>query len=117
MIFIVSQKNLINIILQKKFHTLDFNKYFLDIDKLIHYPITFVIKQDITPEEALRRIKQVALEKYSDINVLNQYLSCFEEVITIPTLKAMLELNISKGYLPNMIDELITQCKVEYNIE
>ena len=96
---------------------LDFNKYFLDIDKLIHYPITFVIKQDITPEEALRRIKQVALEKYSDINVLNQYLSCFEEVITIPTLKAMLELNISKGYLPNMIDELITQCKVEYNIE
>lgn len=34
---------------------LDFNKYFLDIDKLIHYPITFVIKQDITPEEALRQ--------------------------------------------------------------
>ena len=96
---------------------LDFKKYFLDIDKLIHYPITFVIKQDITPQEALRRIKQEASDKYSDINVLNQYISCFEEIITIPTLKAMLESNISKGYLPDMVDELITQCKVEYNIE
>ncbi len=96
---------------------LDFKKYFLDIDKLIHYPITFVVKQDITPQEALERIKQEASEKYSDINVLNQYISCFEEIITIPTLKEMLESNISKGYLPNMIDELITQCKVEYNIE
>ena len=96
---------------------LDFKKYFLDIDKLIHYPITFVVKQDITPQVAFQKIKEDASEKYPEPSVLNQYLSCFEEIITIPTLKDMLASNISKGHLPSMIDELITQCKVEYNIE
>ena len=31
---------------------LDFKKYFLDIDKINRFPITFVVKQTITPEEA-----------------------------------------------------------------
>lgn len=96
---------------------LDFKKYFLDIDKLIYYPITFVVKQDITPNEALSKIKKEAKEKYPDPDVLNRYLSCFEEIITIPTLNEMLETNILKGHLPAMVDELINQCKVEYNIE
>jgi hypothetical protein len=96
---------------------LDFKKYFLDIDKLIHYPITFVVKQDITPSDALEKIRVNAAKKYPDPTVLNQYLSCFEEIITIPTLKQMLSSNIENGYLTNMVDELITQCKVEYNID
>lgn len=96
---------------------LDFKKYFLDIDKLIHYPITFVVKQDISPDTALFKIQEDAKEKYSDEEILNQYLSCFEEIITIPTLKEMLSINITNNHLPAMIDELITQCKVEYNIE
>ena len=66
---------------------------------------------------AFQKIKEDASEKYPEPSVLNQYLSCFEEIITIPTLKDMLASNISKGHLPSMIDELITQCKVEYNIE
>ncbi len=96
---------------------LDFKKYFLDIDKLIHYPITFVVKQDISPEKALTKIKEDAAEKYPDPSVLSQYVHCFEEIITIPSLKQMLTDNISKGHLPQMVEELITQCKVEYNIE
>lgn len=96
---------------------LDFKKYFLDIDKLIHYPITFVIKQDITPENAMAKIKKEASLKYKDKVILSKYLDCFEELITLPTLKAMLADNIKKGYLDKMIDELINQCKVEYNID
>lgn len=96
---------------------LDFKKYFLDIDKLIHYPITFVVKQDITPTEAFEKIVRDAKEKYSDADTLDSYLSSFEEIITIPTLKKMLTSNIKKGFLSDMVDELVTQCKVEYNIE
>lgn len=96
---------------------LDFKKYFLDIDKLIHYPITFVVKQDISPDDALEKIKEEASVKYIDPEVLGHYLDCFEEIITIPTLKNLLSGNIKNGFLSNMIDELITQCKVEYNIE
>lgn len=96
---------------------LDFKKYFLDIDKLIHYPITFVVKQDISPENALQRIENDAKLKFQDEAILSHYLSCFEEIITIPTLKGMLANNIQKGYLNDMINELITQCIVEYNLD
>ena len=96
---------------------LDFKKYFLDIDKLIHYPITFVIKQDISPAEALSKIKSDASAKYKDKSILNHYIDCFEELITIPILKNMLKGNIENGHLEEMVDELINQCKVEYNIE
>ena len=94
--------------------TFDFNKYFLDIDKLVHYPITFVIKKDVTQEEALRKIAEDAKIKYTD-EVLKHYLSCFEEIITIPVLKEYLSDNIQRGYMTDMVDELIEQCKVEYN--
>lgn len=93
---------------------LDFKKYFLDIDKLIHYPITFVVKQNISPKEAIEKIKDDATSKYSG-DTLVHYLDCFEEIITIPVLLDMLKNNIKNGYLEDMVDELITQCKVEYN--
>ena len=96
---------------------LDFKKYFLDIDKLIHYPITFVIKQNISPEEALSKIRENAITKYTDKKILNDYMNCFEEIITIPVLKNLLKGNIENGHLIEMVDELIHQCKVEYNID
>lgn len=96
---------------------LDFRKYFLDIDKLIHYPITFVVKQDITPEEAMKKIINDAKKYYIDEKILKSYINCFEEIITIPTLKKMLDGNIKNGFLNDMISELIVQTKVEYNID
>lgn len=93
---------------------LDFKKYFLDIDKLIYYPITFVVKQDISEEDALQRIRADAQSKY-DNETLDRYLNCFEEIITIPKLKGMLSSNIDHGHLSDMVDEFIDQCKVEYN--
>lgn len=95
---------------------LNFKKYFLDIDKLVHYPITFVVKQDLSPEEAMDRIVEEAQGNYSD-EVLKHYLECFEEIITIPVLLKMLENNIENGFLEQMVDELIEQCRVEYNFE
>lgn len=96
---------------------LDFRKYFLDIDKLIHFPITFVVKQDITPEEAMKKIIIDAKKYYIDEKILKSYIDCFEEIITIPTLKKMLGGNIKNGFLNDMINELIVQTKVEYNID
>lgn len=95
---------------------LDFKKYFLDIDKLIHYPITFVVKQNISSDEALQKIYNDATLSYSQ-GTVDDYMDCFEEIITIPRLKEMLEENIHNGFLPDMVDEFIVQCKVEYNFE
>lgn len=95
---------------------LDFKKYFLDIDKLLHYPITFVVKQNMSPEKAMQKIMADAKMMYSGED-LTHYLACFQEIITIPTLIDMLNKDISEGYLKEMIDELILQCQVEYNIK
>ena len=96
---------------------LDFKKYFLDIDKLIHYPITFVVKQDISANEALQKIYNDATVNYSDEDVIDDYMQCFEEIITIPRLREMLKENIYNNLLSDMVDEFIIQCKVEYNFE
>lgn len=50
------------------------------------------------------------------LNKSFHYLSCFEEIITIPVLETYLNDAIADNLLEYMVDELILQCKVEYNI-
>jgi len=44
--------------------TLDFKKYFLDIDKVQKFPITFVIKTDMPKREICKKIKENAKSTY-----------------------------------------------------
>ncbi|MFS0576574.1 hypothetical protein AB1K83_13125 [Sporosarcina sp. 179-K 3D1 HS] len=96
---------------------LDFKKYFLDIAKVNYFPVTFVVKTELKPEEATERIMEQANILYPDESVRVKYTACFEEIITIPTLKDYLETTIKKDKLGDLLDELILQCKVEYNLE
>jgi hypothetical protein len=54
--------------------TLDFKKYFLDIDKIQKYPITFVIKSNDSIENIKHQIKQNALKLYPVKDILDRYL-------------------------------------------
>ncbi|MFV8240977.1 hypothetical protein ACNNM0_09635 [Aerococcus viridans] len=93
-----------------------FKKYFLDIDKTNHYPITFVVKADMSPDEAMASIESTSLLLYPNEVTRAHYLSCFEEIITIPTLVNYLNQEIETNQLESLINELITQSKIEYNI-
>ncbi len=42
-------------------------------------------------------------------------MGCIEEVINIPTLNERFKEAIKMGYLNNILDEVITQSKVEFN--
>lgn len=94
----------------------NFEKYFLDIEKLMHFPITFVIRTGLSPEESLKRIKQDAEGKYNRETV-QKYLSCFEEVITLPTMMAFLKRIKEKNQIKELLSELILQYQIEYNIK
>ena len=96
--------------------TLNFKKYFLDIDKLNKFPITFIVKSNKTPEEIYKKISADASKTYSDKNILNKYLKCFDEIITSKTLIEYLYKCIENNLLPQIIDDLIFNCRVEYNI-
>lgn len=92
--------------------TLDFKKYFLDIDKIQKYPITFVIKSDEDSETLKQKIRDNANKIYS---IIEKYMACIEEVINIPILSIRFNEAINQGYLNNILDEIVLQSKVEFN--
>ena len=97
--------------------TLDFKKYFLDIDKIQKYPITFVIKSEESVEQLLGKIKTNASKIYSIQSVVEKYMDCIEEVINIATLRERFNEATKQGYLKPILDEIILQSKVEFNYD
>lgn len=95
--------------------SLDFKKYFLDIDKIQKFPITFVIKSDEPIISILVKIKENASKIYGVSAIVEKYMNCIEEVINIPILNQYFIGNIELGYLTNILDEIILQSKVEFN--
>jgi hypothetical protein len=95
--------------------TLDFKKYFLDIDKIQKYPITFVIKSDEEVESLKKKIQDNANKTYSINAIVEKYMACIEEVINIPMLNIRFIDAVKQGYLNAILDEIILQSKVEFN--
>ncbi|MEP7039789.1 MAG: restriction endonuclease [Acidobacteriota bacterium] len=97
--------------------TLDFKKYFLDIDKIEKYPITFVIKSVESVEDLHQKLKVNALKSYSVEAVVENYLSCIEELINISVLTERFREAVKQGYLISILNEIVTQSKVEFNYQ
>lgn len=97
--------------------SLDFKKYFLDIEKVQKYPIVFVIKSNESIEKIKNDIEQKAYKIYSIESVVKSYLECIEEIINVPILQSMLSALVKKGYLNNILNEIISQSRVEFNID
>jgi hypothetical protein len=97
--------------------TLDFKKYFLDIDKIEKYPITFVIKSDQSIEKLHQKLKENAVKSYLIEAVVEKYLSCIEELINIPVLIERFRKAVEQSYLNSILKEIIMQSKVEFNYQ
>ena len=95
---------------------IDFKKYFLDIDKLNKFPISFVVKTNHSPNEVMNIITKKAIHEYKEKEIVKKYIGCFEEIITLPTLFYYLNIIIKKKKLSEMLNELIIQAKVEFFI-
>lgn len=96
--------------------TIDVNKYFLDIDKVQKYPVTFVIKTQETTHEILRKITQQATEKYQIKTIVKKYIDAIEEIINIPILIGIFEQMVLKGQAKSIIAEISLQSHTEFNI-
>ena len=95
--------------------TLDVKKYFLDIDKIHRYPITFVIKSEEDKKKLLKSMKDNALRIYSIKAVVDKYMQSIEEIINIPQIhKCFLEA-VEQEYTQKILNEIILQSKVEFN--
>ena len=97
--------------------TVDASKYFLDIDKVQRFPITFVVKSDKGLDEILGDIREQATKKYRIEAVVESYMNAVEEVINVPTLVRAFKGVVRQGRLKNVMSEIIAQSLVEFNYE
>lgn len=97
--------------------TVDFKKYFLDIEKIEKYPITFVVKSNDRIESLQQKLYQDALKTYIVKEVVSKYLSCIEDIINIPLLLSYFQIVENRGGLPAVLNEIILQSKIEFNYE
>jgi hypothetical protein len=97
--------------------TLDVKKYFLDIDKIERYPISFVIKSEESLDALRQRLKEGAEKQYSVKPIVQRYMSCIEEIINLQLLKDRFNEAMKEGYLQPILDEIIKQSRVEFNYD
>ncbi|MCL4539468.1 MAG: restriction endonuclease [Bacteroidetes bacterium] len=97
--------------------TVDVKKYFLDIDKIEKYPITFVVKSSDATETIKHKIQDQAEKQYSITAIVSRYMECIEEVINIPELVLKLKSAVNQGFLNDILGEIIKQSRVEFNYD
>ncbi|PTK22192.1 restriction endonuclease [Staphylococcus hominis] len=95
--------------------TLDFTKYFLDIDKLNKFPISFVVKKEEDSDSVFEKIRQSAQKKYEDQSVLNKYMESINKIITIKNLNEYIDYVYKKNKITQVLDDIILESEVEYN--
>ncbi len=96
--------------------TLDFKKYFLDFEKVNRFPMSFVIKTDLTPEEVRNQIERDALQQYSTQQV-EAYIELFDEIYTLNELRSILEEVKVSTRLVSTLKEIVVRCfQLEYGL-
>lgn len=97
--------------------TLDFKKYFLDIEKIEKYPITFVVKSLDDVKILKDKLYKDASKTYVVKDVVRKYMECIEEIINIPALLQYFQKIENAGLISNVLNEIILQSRVEFNYE
>jgi hypothetical protein len=97
--------------------TLDVKKYFLDIDKVERYPISFVVKTTLGIDEIRKRLEDGAKEQYGVRDVVRRYMDAIEDIFNIPQLIRIFNTLARQNRAPQVLDEIVRWSKVEFNIE
>ena len=95
--------------------SLDVSKYFLDIDKVHRYPITFVVKSKEDEDSIRNKIQSFATERYKIESVVDTYMDSIEEVINSNDLSKYFVDVVESGQLREVMEEIIRQSEVEFN--
>lgn len=93
-----------------------YDKYLLDIDKVLHFPITFVIKTKDSKDKILQDFKKYISQKSQGMKVIQErYSKAIEEIITINELILWLE-NLDNGSIHLLIKDIGLYYKLELNL-
>lgn len=94
----------------------DYNKYLLDMDKVMHFPITFVIKTSQSINTVKNDINTFIEEKSGGMEVIKaRYKDAIEEIITINELKKWL-FELHDESINAMLRDIDLYYKLELNL-
>ena len=87
----------------------------MDIDKIERYPISFVVKTDMSVADIKAHLEVGALEQYAVDSVVKKYMESIEEIINVPVLLGIFDKVVKAGHVHDVLDEIIRWSKVEFN--
>lgn len=94
----------------------NYDKYLLDIDKVIHYPVTFVVKTMKYSSMIYSEFMEYISCKSGGMSVIeNRYKQAVEEIITINELRYYLN-NFSNNQIDDVVNDITIYYKLELNI-
>lgn len=94
---------------------LNVTKYFLDIDKVHRYPITFVVKSEADATDIRAVVEAQARQQFDVDHVVKRYMDAVEEIINLPELRSRFAEAYDAGKAGEIMDELVLQSRVEFN--
>lgn len=93
----------------------NYDKYFLDIEKVLHFPITFVIKTLKSKKAVQDEFNKYILSKSGGMKtIIQRYEKAIEEIITINELKIWYG-SLSDEDIKNILADIIQYYKIEMN--
>lgn len=94
-----------------------YEKYFLDMDKVNHFPLTFVVKTMQDKVEVYKSLLEFGTEKSGGLKVLKDlYHNAVEEVITINELLSWMQ-ELDEKDIAFLIEEIDRYYRIEMNME
>lgn len=93
----------------------NYDKYFLDIEKVLHFPITFVIKTNKDKDLIKKELNDYIKNKTGGLETLiKRYNDTIEEIITINELRNWYN-QLDDISIKNILDDIILYYRVEMN--
>ncbi len=95
----------------------NYDKYLLDIDKIMHFPISFVIKTKQSKKRVLADLEQYIAQRSSGMAVLEErYRKAIEEIITINELQTWTD-ELKNNDIDGIIRDIDIYYKLEMNMD
>lgn len=94
-----------------------YDKYLLDIDKVMHFPITFVVKTNSTKEQVLDDLNNYINKRANGMRIIEQrYKKSIEEIITINELQQW-TFSLANKDIDGIIRDIDIYYKFEMNMD
>ena len=95
----------------------NYDKYFLDIDKVMHFPITFVVKTNFSKEKILNDLNAYIESRANGMKIIEErYKKAIEEIITINELRQWI-FCLDDSDIDNILRDIDIYYRLEMNID